>query len=180
MMSRYRAHEPQDSHELRIFLERIGCLGKHLGGIYLRGWRDLESNVRTLAPEFATHRPLAINLAFRLTPSEVDRTLSRDLDTIYSLNDDLSLAACMLATIRHSEMASVFMPDSTPRPLVAQTVRHADHLSFSLDESCFSTSLRWVLGSMPINEDPDGIYLVTHDDTLFAEVSEILEKMSER
>lgn len=179
MHSFYRLSDPRDSS---VDLERVTQtyteLFGVLGSMSVRAWSKPEIWLGSLAPKFARCSSLDAIDSFELTPDEMRRTLSSELDTIYTISDVGLFSQFLLASIRHSELASVFVPADLPRKTIVRSLRFADYFHYERDESRFPAGVSWLLASTTVCENWDAVFFVARDPELNERVTTLLSEIS--
>lgn len=178
MHSFYRLRDPRDPGEDVERIHRLYVqLFNELGPMYVRAWSDPGDWLGSLAVDFSVYAiPDTID-SFQLTPDEIKRTLSSiEDDTVYSVFDANVFSRILLATIRHSELATVFMPVDLPRKTVVRLLRFAENFHFERDESRFPVQASWLLASTTVDEECDAVYFVSNESERYESVSKLLRE----
>lgn len=178
MHSFHRLRDPRDPGEDVKRIHRLYVqLFNGLGPMYVRAWSDHEEWLGSLAVDFSVYAiPDTID-SFQLTPDEIKRTLAgSEGNTVYSVSDANLFARILLASIRHSELSTVFMPVDLPRKTVVKLLRFADYFHYERDESKFPVRIPWLLASTTVDEECDAVYFVSNESERYESVSKLLRE----
>ena len=149
--------------------------------MYVRAWSDSDKWIGSFAVEFSEYSTPDTIDSFQLTPAEMKRTLSvSEHNTMYSISDANTFAQFLLATIRHSELATVFMPIDLPRKTVVRLLRFADYFHYQRDESRFPAGIAWLLASTTVDEECDAVFFVSNDPERNEKVTTLLREVALR